>query len=317
LIRNKLRAFTLIELLVVIAIIAILAAILFPVFAQAKAAAKKTVSLSNIKQVAIGANIYVNDYDDQLGDTPVYNEQTETYVLLVRMAPYIKSNGLWLNAQSPYKVGAVQHGVVDGPLAIGGEVFMKAPDDPCVGVGVSKYSSGSPYKYNASDNYYNDIYPPVDFILNGNMWSYQENGCAPGGLTGDYTHPGPNLSSGLVGPQNGTGQSGVTLTSPSKAVLMLDGPSDNTWSIGDTEGPVLWGATYMGLDGQGSNASFFDSHAKFYQYAALEPVGWTSHDDSWTSYDNPSAGYFSAQQAANAGKAWVFWGTSDANPANQ
>jgi prepilin-type N-terminal cleavage/methylation domain-containing protein len=58
------RAFTLIELLVVIAIIAILAAILFPVFAQAKMAAKKTKILSNVKQMATGTLIYTNDYDD-------------------------------------------------------------------------------------------------------------------------------------------------------------------------------------------------------------------------------------------------------------
>lgn len=66
------RAFTLIELLVVIAIIAILAAILFPVFAQAKEAAKKTQSLSNLKQVATSANIYSVDNDDllMLGSTP-------------------------------------------------------------------------------------------------------------------------------------------------------------------------------------------------------------------------------------------------------
>jgi prepilin-type N-terminal cleavage/methylation domain-containing protein/prepilin-type processing-associated H-X9-DG protein len=57
-------AFTLIELLVVIAIIAILAAILFPVFAQAKAAAKKTVCLSNVKQMATAAQLYLNDFDD-------------------------------------------------------------------------------------------------------------------------------------------------------------------------------------------------------------------------------------------------------------
>lgn len=58
------KAFTLIELLVVIAIIAILAAILFPVFAQAKLSAKKTKSLSNVKQIATSAVMYATDNDD-------------------------------------------------------------------------------------------------------------------------------------------------------------------------------------------------------------------------------------------------------------
>jgi prepilin-type N-terminal cleavage/methylation domain-containing protein len=58
------RAFTLIELLVVIAIIAILAAILFPVFAQAKTAAKKTTAISNQKQISVGFILYLNDNDD-------------------------------------------------------------------------------------------------------------------------------------------------------------------------------------------------------------------------------------------------------------
>lgn len=58
------KAFTLIELLVVIAIIAILAAILFPVFAQAKLAAKKTQGLSQAKQIGTAMQIYLADYDD-------------------------------------------------------------------------------------------------------------------------------------------------------------------------------------------------------------------------------------------------------------
>ncbi len=63
---SRRRAFTLIELLVVIAIIAILAAILFPVFAQAKNAAKKTVSLSNTKQIGTATMLYLGDYDDTM-----------------------------------------------------------------------------------------------------------------------------------------------------------------------------------------------------------------------------------------------------------
>lgn len=69
----KNRAFTLIELLVVIAIIAILAAILFPVFAKAKEAAKKTQDLSNMKQIGTSMQIYLTDYDDTYPSAYYYN----------------------------------------------------------------------------------------------------------------------------------------------------------------------------------------------------------------------------------------------------
>lgn len=62
----KNRAFTLIELLVVIAIIAILAAILFPVFAQAREKARQTACLSNCKQIGTATIMYVQDYDETL-----------------------------------------------------------------------------------------------------------------------------------------------------------------------------------------------------------------------------------------------------------
>ncbi len=67
------RAFTLIELLVVIAIIAILAAILFPVFARAKEAAKKTQSLSNLKQIGLAWQMYNADADDVMMRVRTYS----------------------------------------------------------------------------------------------------------------------------------------------------------------------------------------------------------------------------------------------------
>src|SRR6184192_4012092 len=61
----KRSAFTLIELLVVIAIIAILAAILFPVFAQARAKARQAVCISNLKQIGLANMMYAQDYDER------------------------------------------------------------------------------------------------------------------------------------------------------------------------------------------------------------------------------------------------------------
>jgi len=91
-------AFTLIELLVVIAIIAILAAILFPVFAQAKAAAKNTSSLNNMKQFATAVQLYAGDYDDMrvLRNSFVAappNGDEWSWKQLV--APYIKNNEIF------------------------------------------------------------------------------------------------------------------------------------------------------------------------------------------------------------------------------
>src|SRR5688572_16846529 len=63
-IRSYRRGFTLIELLVVIAIVAILAAILFPVFAQAREKAQQSACLSNMKQVGLGLQMYAQDYDE-------------------------------------------------------------------------------------------------------------------------------------------------------------------------------------------------------------------------------------------------------------
>jgi prepilin-type N-terminal cleavage/methylation domain-containing protein len=90
--------FTLIELLVVIAIIAILAAILFPVFAQARSAALQTQSLNSVKQIGTSSILYTDAYDQQ--QWPRWFSQNEPdmfYTMQELLQPYIKSTDLWIN----------------------------------------------------------------------------------------------------------------------------------------------------------------------------------------------------------------------------
>src|SRR3954471_15857450 len=89
------RGFTLIELLVVIAIIAILAAILFPVFAQAREAARKATCQSNLRQIGMAAQMYCQSYDETLpysGTGPSGGDVTSL------LDPYLKQGsgrGIW------------------------------------------------------------------------------------------------------------------------------------------------------------------------------------------------------------------------------
>ena len=90
------RGFTLIELLVVIAIIAILAAILFPVFARAREKARQSSCLSNMKQIALGHLMYAQDYDEQIvPNLGYFNSDNlnppESMWWYMKVQPYIKN----------------------------------------------------------------------------------------------------------------------------------------------------------------------------------------------------------------------------------
>ncbi|GAB4460072.1 MAG: hypothetical protein OHK0029_23500 [Armatimonadaceae bacterium] len=106
-VRRTTSAFTLIELLVVIAIIAILAAILFPVFAQAREKARQTSCLSNIKQISLGVMMYMQDYDER---SPVAEhgeeDPSEIYPWYAGLQPYIKNDNIFSCPSSAQSVRA-------------------------------------------------------------------------------------------------------------------------------------------------------------------------------------------------------------------
>jgi prepilin-type N-terminal cleavage/methylation domain-containing protein/prepilin-type processing-associated H-X9-DG protein len=89
------RGFTLIELLVVIAIIAILAAILFPVFAKAREKARQTSCLSNEKQIMLGFLMYAQDYDECLPLSKALNGANPPYTAADLVMPYVKNNQIF------------------------------------------------------------------------------------------------------------------------------------------------------------------------------------------------------------------------------
>jgi prepilin-type N-terminal cleavage/methylation domain-containing protein len=239
------KGFTLIELLVVIAIIAILAAILFPVFAQAKGAAKKTSDLSNLKQVGTSTLLYVNDNDDVL---PLINGGEHSYRVAADLQPYTKNRDIFKSPGSRWKVGAVQQKQVNNGI----DDFMLKPDDACVGLPASKQTK-----------YYNDVFPPMDYIMTDSL-SDDVYGC--GGRFNKYKKSYSTTDGKIV--------------NPSKVVLYTDFPMAGYLWPGGPYGtdPNFWGGnSFRGYWNEGSNVSHLDGHSQYYKYKKMMP-----YDTDWS-----------------------------------
>ncbi|MCW5932701.1 MAG: prepilin-type N-terminal cleavage/methylation domain-containing protein [Fimbriimonadia bacterium] len=236
----KRRGFTLIELLVVIAIIAILAAILFPVFAQAREKGRQTQCISNGKQIGLALLMYANDYENFL---PVYN-WPESYIVGARVMPYVKNTGIFKCPSSAFRQGSVQAKQRDN----GYGNYLTAPNHACVGLPAS---TAAPY--------YPDIYPPMDYATNENMWAYHNShpdcrSTLPITCPGGQAHPGKSIDD-------------ATIVSSAKAIMLIDFPSAGfLWPQ-----ERLWPRDSKGRHNEGSVAIHVDGHAKWYRFLALYP----------------------------------------------
>ena len=152
------QGFTLIELLVVIAIIAILAAILFPVFARARENARRASCQSNLKQIGLGLLQYSQDYDEKFvtawyGTDSGGSSTTVNYKWMDAIQPYVKSTQLFTCPSSPAGMQANKTGIFVPAKDLGTPGKPGSPND-------NNYGS---YAYNSS--YWGD--DPADNTTDG------------------------------------------------------------------------------------------------------------------------------------------------------
>ena len=263
----KNKGFTLIELLVVIAIIAILAGILFPVFAQARAKARQVVCMNNEKQLGTAMIMYAQDYDERWTDFfPNYNRNDPSlpcynYVsyfcggataqpvwIVARnnppttdylLKPYVKNNDVqYCPNQHKDTVTYASNGDVP-PSQVSGLYPNYAANELLADTPESPYETATPVING------NKAYLPPDYKDSGG--GNYEPGAKPNGqwwATGPY---------GRLTAQFAQPASLITIWEHNNLAVVC-----NTWSTQQNQTPDHWDSSHTG----GFNAAFVDGHVK-------------------------------------------------------
>jgi len=261
------KGFTLIELLVVIAIIAILAAILFPVFAQAKKAAKKTNDLSQNKQLGLSSLMYSNDYDDEAMAFPYYGHWSTSCPgcsgattsitnqggpwWTDRLMPYVKNKGIFADPSNTNTLWKPDGYWLPGWTSLGDTVTSDLYRVTYTYNEFVSHADNNPFTPGAASM--TAMSQPADTVLLGpnDDW-YNRSSCQP----------------------NSTGNS-----------------VDYDWDISQSFwGNELWGASATGSDPNngayngGANFAYTDGHAKYAKLAVGGDAGFGSHSLAYVAY---------------------------------
>jgi prepilin-type N-terminal cleavage/methylation domain-containing protein len=270
---NLRKAFTLIELLVVIAIIAILAAILFPVFAQAKLMAKAAASTSNIKQIAMSEIMYATDNDDY--SCPTTGWSNWAFPVWFGGTPPITYMANWSYLVVPYTKNITLTQDPTGPLfyptQLGWSYNAQQMINPEYGYAytiMSGYYQGAGdatgYQHTIPSNQINQPANTVMFAGKGYFlteWAPDLNSPFSCWLWNGQTLPGFTLLNGIVDP-------------PECRAIPADCSDD--WGTGNGTWGSYTSATYGSLTGgvsarapvnQDGTTAFCDGHAKKLSWA--------------------------------------------------
>ncbi len=243
------RGFTLIELLVVIAIIAILAAILFPVFAKAREKARQITCASNLKQIGLGILQYSQDYDELMprcGGAIGFADGTQYMPWSTFITPYIKN------------------GAGTSSVAQGGNVF-KCPSNPSTSTAYA--GEAGAYQYSC------------DYVTNFN----QSFGGPPGNYykgNGAFGNQGPD-------PIPNADISIASIVAPASLIALMEnnakGPGNSAWNIDITNSSFAATGLFAGHTAV-SNYLFCDGHVKALRpFATLATAdGGNGQSNLWT-----------------------------------
>ncbi|MBC7804772.1 MAG: DUF1559 domain-containing protein [Akkermansiaceae bacterium] len=262
--RGRVSAFTLIELLVVIAIIAILAAILFPVFARAREKARQTTCLSNEKQIGLAMMQYVSDYDETLPPGRYYTPGGTAYA--------------WDNYIEPYAQGAGT--IANAAYGNGKNPYLVCPSDAIVRTGGNGNRSTRSYAITMS------AFGTADYPWKPEVYPCTGCGLTEGRPIADIGSPaGTIIVAEAHRPDNSIGTNFLfRVAAPSAQVSTANQiiPHSGGWNYLFADGHAKWfkGEQTVRTPGVNYSAGFVNKNGYNCLYSTTRPCGmWTISDN--------------------------------------